>query len=215
MTLITPLSMPSGAKDQVFEIQRVDYLAPEARGRIGGVTAGFPLWKMTCTLGTLTVAQSDQWRAFVSAQRGAQRLFMAFDIGRKMPRNYQAGFPSGFSGQASGWSQSIDGNNFAILTLTGLPAGLSLVTGDYVQFSWGTFQRALVRLVESATVDGTGKLSATIEPAVPALVPPSALASLAQPCCLMKLTSDTKLGPVGRRGAIESGTIDAIQDLRP
>lgn len=217
MSLVTPAPMPArGAKDQLFEIQRNDFMAPEARGRMGGITAGFPLWITTMTIGTLTVAQSDAWRAFVSAQRGAQRWFYGFEIGRQMPRNYIGGFPSGFAGAATGWSQTLDASGFVILTLTGLPPGLALTTGDYVDFRWGTFQRALVRLMEPANADSGGNLHATIEPAVPVVVPANAIAHLDNPACLMKLNPQTsKLGAVGRRGAIESGTIEAVQDIVP
>lgn len=219
MTLSTPAMMPAkGAKDQIFEIERVDYLAPEARGRIGGVTAGFPLWKTTISIGTLTRDQSDQWRAFIAGQRGAQRLFYGFEVGRRMPRAYPNGMPGGFSGAASSWSQSIDGNGFAILALYGLPRGLTLLPGDYVDFRWGTYQRALVRLIEGASANGSGVLTASIEPAVPSVVPSGgtpAVAHLDNPACLMKLMPGTELGALGRRGAVESGTVIAIQDLIP
>lgn len=216
MTLPYPRSMPSrGPKDQVFELERVDSMAPEARGRIGGVSVGFPLWKTTMSIGTLNRDQSDEWRGFILSQRGAQRLFVGFEIARQMPRNYQNGFPGGFTGVPSSWLQSVDSNGFAVLRLSGLPAGLALTTGDYVDFRWNTYSRALVRLLEPATANGSGVLSASIEPPVPALVPLTAVAHLDNPGCLMKLMSETAPGPLGRRGAMESGTVVAIQDLIP
>jgi hypothetical protein len=49
-----PITPPtSGAAQQQFELQRVDYGAPEAGGRVGGVQAGFPLWKLVWTLGNV------------------------------------------------------------------------------------------------------------------------------------------------------------------
>ena len=219
MTLITPATLPlPGPRDQIFELERIDYLAPEARGRIGGITAGFPLWKTTLTLGTMSRDMSYAIRAFVTGQRGAQRLFYGFEVARQMPRAYPYGLPSGFSGAATSWSQTIDSNGFAVLTLNGLPRGLTLLAGDYVDFRWGTYQRALVRLIEGGVANGSGVLSASVEPAVPALVPNSgtpAIAHIDHPACLMKLMPETQLGAAGRRGAIESGTIVAIQDLLP
>lgn len=220
MSLTTPAAMPAaGPKEQTFEIERVDYQAPEARGRIGGITAGLPLWKTTMTLGTLTVDQSDAWRAFFARQRGAQRLFLGWEIARAMPRWYPKGFPGGWNGAASSWSQSIDSNGFAVLTLNGLPRGLRLALGDYVDFRWGTYKRALVRIIEGAIANASGTVVVTVEPAVPNVVPTSgtpAVAHLDNPACLMKLVpQQSSIGPTTRRGAISGGTLVAVQDLIP
>ena len=216
MSLPAIATMPNkGPKDQVFELERIDYLAPEARGRIGGVTAGFPLWKTTMSIGTLSLDLTDQWRGFVAAQRGAQRLFYGFEISRQRPRKYVAGFLGGFSGAASSWSQTTDSNGFSVLTLNGLPSGFQISVGDYVDFRWSTYQRAMVRFVEAATASVGEVLVAAIEPAVHPIVPGGAVAHLDNPCCLMKLMPDTSLGGIARRGALDSGTVVAIQDLIP
>lgn len=217
MSISYPLAMPScGPRSQSFELERVDYLAPEAGGRMGGVTAGFPLWKMSVSLGTLSVAQSDQWRSFMALLRGAQRPFLAWEVARRLPHAYQNGMPAGFSGAAASWSQAIDSNGFAVLTLTGLPSQLVLSPGDYVDFRWGSYSRALVRVCEMVVASTGGAASFTIEPPVPSLVPGTAVAHLDNPACLMKLVpGQSQLGPVERRGAISSGTLVAVQDLIP
>ena len=216
MSLPSPPLMPStGPKDQNFELERVDYLAPEAGGQIGGITAGFPLWKTTMTLGTLTIAQSDQWRGFVLGQRGAQRLFYGYEVSRRLPRAYTFGLPAGFSGAAASWSQTIDANGFAVLTLNGMPAGLALAPGDYVDFRWGTYSRAMVRVIEPGVASVSGSISCSVEPPLTSVVPTNAIAHLDNPACLMKLTSETKLGAITRRGAIDGGTIVAVQSLIP
>ena len=187
-------------------------------GRQGGVTAGFPLWKTTVTLGVMSLDQSDAWRVFITALRGAQNAFYGYDAARLLPRAYAGGLPAGFSGACSGWSQTIDANGYAVLTLAGLPTGLALTAGDYVDFRWGSAgQRSLHRLLESAVASGSGYATASIEPPLNVnLVPNTAAAHLDNPMCLMKIvTSETSLGAFGRRGPIESGTIVAVQDLVP
>ncbi len=216
MALPATMTMPVWASQQIFEVQRIDYLAPETGGRQGGVTAGFPLWQTTITLGVMNLAQSDAWRAFLAAQRGAQQRWYGFDASRILPETCPGGLPSGFSGACSAWSQTIDANGYPVVTLTGLPNGMVLSPGDYFDLRWGTFQRSLHRLLESATV-ASGAASVSIDPPInPAVVPGTAVAHFDAPACLMRtIPSQTSLGAFGRRGPIESGTIVAIQDLVP
>lgn len=217
MTIAWPALQPYlGAKNQVFELDRVDYLAPEARGRIGGVSAGWPLWKSTVTFGILTSSQSDAWRAFYLGQRGAQRIWYGFEIARRLPRNYLQGLPNGWNGNCASWAQAIDGNGYAVVSLSGLPPGLVLAPGDYIGLRWGSFQRLLVRCLENATANSSGLLQVSVEPPIHFAVPGTAVAYLNNPTCLMKfIPQESNLGAVGRRGAIEAGTLVAIQDIIP
>lgn len=217
MAISFPATMPAaGAKQQIFELDRVDYVAPEARGRIGGISAGWPLWKSTVSFGTLTRTQSDQWRAFFLGQRGQQRIWNGFEIARRLPAAYLNGLPAGFSGACSSWSQALDANGYAVLTLSGLPVGFVLSATDYVDFRWGTYQRVMVRLLEGGVADASGKVSVSIEPPVHSVAPSNAVAHVDNPSCLMKfIMSESSLGAVGRRGAIESGTLVSVQDIIP
>lgn len=214
MTIAIPLTLPSmGPSGQSFELQRIDYMAPEANGVIGGVTAGFPLWKAEWDMGNISRIVSDQWRAVFTAARGMQRLFYGYDYARSLPINYIGGLPNGFSGAASSWSVSVDGAGSSLLTLNGLPSGLSLMPGDYVDFRWSTYSRALVRFLESATANGSGTLTGTIEPSLPVVVPGNAVAHLDNPCCLMRFTTESALGRIERRGAITGGRLVAVQAI--
>lgn len=227
-----PVDIPaSGAAGQEFDIQRVDYQAPEAGGRLGGEQAGFPRWIATWTLGKMSRSASDEWQAWHDRRRGAQRPFFGRDLSRPYPLAHIAGFSrmrridgTSFSGAASAWEEAIDADQDSHLTLHGLPAGLTLSRKDYVGFKWdaagdaaGTYRRrALVRVVAGAIANAGGTLVAVCEPPVSPVVPPEAVAYLDRPCCVMRIVTDqTKLGGIDRRLVLTSGTIVGLEDLRP
>lgn len=228
------LEMPErGIATQVFEPEEVDASAPERSGRLGGVTLGFPLWRARWELSrNLTREASDEWRAFFARLRRSQRPFVAHDRDRLYPRAYPGGFarmttPAGapFTGAATSWSQAVDGDGDARITLGGLPSGLLLGTGDYVGFRWDAAgspagsndRRTLVRLVEPATADSAGAAAVLVEPVLPTLVVPAgAVAHLDRPGCIMRLApGESGPAPLDRRQKIAGGTILALQDLRP
>lgn len=234
--IVFPREMPTrGAAQQEFEVQRVDYGAPEAGGRIGGVQAGFPLWMGVWTLGTMGQDSSDVWRGWLSTLRGSQRHFYAHDFARPFPKAHLGGFAGmaragggAFGGSATSWVETLDAAGNSQVTLHGLPVGLVLGNIDYIGFKWdaagdapGTYaRRALVRVVDGGggVANGSGDLTVTSEPPVPSIVPSGAIAHLDQPRCLMKIVglgSQTKLGPVARSLAVTGGTVVGIQDLLP
>jgi len=212
---------------QQFEVQRVDYSAPEASGRVGGVQAGFPLWGAQWTLGRMTEDYSDQWRAWVAALRGATRRFIGRDLARQYPKLYPNGFGDfgTFTGVATGWSQAIttDGDAELTLHLGADAAGLVLSPGDGIDFRYdateagvsGLAWRALVRVLETATADASGDITVIVDPPVPDAVPADAEAHIDEPGCTMALViASTSLGAVDRLYSIQGGTITGVQDLR-
>jgi hypothetical protein len=227
-----PIEMPADLyTSHEFELQRVDYSAPEASGRMGGVQAGFPLWLAVYTLdGGLDVDESDQARAFMAQIRGATRRFVGRDIGRPYPKAHKSGFAgmtrpdaSLFDGSATAWSEAITADNDSQVTLQGIPAGLELGLGDYIGFRWvatessvaGLTWHACVRVVEGGTAAGTGELTVTSEPPIPAAVPAGAVAYLNEPACIMTLVTDqSKLQPINFRLAIGGGQFVGAQDIR-
>jgi hypothetical protein len=216
MALVYPLAMPlAGPSVQSFEPQPVDYLNPEASGRLGGVQAGETLWVASWDLGTLSRAQSNEWRAFFAALRGQRMHFLGRDYERPRPL---AGLPVGFDACA-GWSQSFDSYGTALLTLTGLPGGQRFSAGDYVGFRWttgGAGRRSLVRSLEPVTASGAGVATFAVEPPVPRVTPAWAVAHLYRPACLMKRDMAQSKAPTmaGRRLAI-TATLAGVQDLLP
>lgn len=220
-----PVEMPTMyVAMQQFELVRNDYAAPEASGRIGGVQAGFPLWQMVCSLSRMPLVNSDEWRAWLSGMRGATRRLIGRDIARQLPRAYvEMGLPGGFDGECSNWSETINADDDAELTLNGLPVGLILSQGDYIDFRYDATEeaiedlpwRALVRVVEGGTADGSGNVTVTIEPPVPPAVPEDATAYVSETGCTMALVlSETNIDGIDRLYSVLGGQITAVQDIR-
>lgn len=224
MAITFPRAMPTaGVIQETFEIQRVDYLSPEASGRLGSISAGSPLWMSEWTLPTTGQARADEWRAWVSSLRGSGRLFLGAEQHRPLPLAHQA---TGFSGMTRAGGGAFDGTATSwsvngtrdVVTLNGQPVGLTLSWGDYIGFKWtttGQVRRALVRCVEPAVANGSGVIAVTVEPPLPLLTSAGAVATLDRPDCLMKLIpSATKLGGKTRQQAL-NGSIQALQQLLP
>jgi hypothetical protein len=220
-----PVAMPDMYVGlQSFELLRVDYVAPEASGRVGGVQAGFPLWQANWSFSRMPQSNSDEWRAWLSGMRGQTRRFIGRDLARPLPRAYmETGLPGGFGGAASSWSSTINADGDCELTLNGLPAGFQISQGDYTDFRYDATEeaiedlpwRALVRSTENVVADGSGVATFIVEPPVPSAVPLDAVAHLDEPGCIMALVLDqTSLEPVDRLYAVLGGTIAALQDLR-
>jgi hypothetical protein len=233
--MMAPLPMPAlpaGIARVQFEPERVDYAAPEASGRQGGVQAGWPLWTATFELDQVDGESADLWRAFVARLRGRQRLFLGVDPTRRFPRAAPRGFTGlvragggAFDGSALGWAQNIDADGNAAIGLTGLPANFPLAVGDFIGWKWdaagsaaGSYdRRTMARVVVSAVASAGGGITATVEPPIDTLVvPPGAVAHLDHPACLMRQLPDrSSIGAIGAGGALSGATLVAAQDLRP
>lgn len=224
--------LPAGVARVKFEPERVDYAAPEASGRQGGVQAGWPLWMATYELERVDRDSADIWRAFIDRLRGRLRLFLAHDTSRPFPRATPNGFAGmtragggAFNGSATGWAQNIDADGNAAIALTGLPANLPLSAGDYIGWKWDAAgaaassygRRALSRVVVGATASGAGAITVTAEPPIDTLVVPvGAVAHLDKPSCLMRQIPDrSSQGTIGTGSALSPSTLVAAQELRP
>jgi len=215
--------MPAYAASEYFEPEWVDFQSPTADGRVGGVAVGPPLWRGRWSLSRkMSLEASEQWRAFVSRIRGAQLPFFARDLARPWPLKYPNGFGGmtragggAFDGTATSWSVNVTRDT---ATPTGLPAALALSVGDYAMWRWTTSgepRRALARVIDAATANGSGVVALRIEPPLPAFVPSGAVMDFAEPCCVMKrVTAEGRLGSKDRTLKVD-GEFQAIQDLRP
>jgi hypothetical protein len=231
MTIVYPREMPaSGAASQEFYIQRVDYAAPEASGKVGGVQAGFPLWMATWTLGRISAASADEWTAWIDSLRGSQRRFLARDYSRPFPRAYPNGFAgiprhgggSLFDGTATGWDSDVQPDGQSRMLLSGLPSNFVLTHRDYIGLKWNSgdpgagYDRAtLVRVTDPHTAIA-GLTNVGVEPAIPTWIPPDAVAYFERPACVMVLLADgARPAAMDRRLTIQGTKIAAVQDLQP
>ena len=231
--MMHPLSFPAldtGVARVRMDVERVDLGAPEARGRGGGVQVGWPLWSAIWELDAIDRRSADLWRAFITRLRGRQRLFMAGDPARALPRSAPFGFAGmlragggAFPGSALTWAQAIDGDGNATITLTGLPAAFALSAGDYVGWKWdaagagaGSYgRRAMARVVVDATANGAGSASVLIEPVIDTrVVPAGAVAHLDTPMALFRqVPGDAATGLIGAGGAMSGSRLVAVQEL--
>ena len=228
------IEMPRrGVASQSFDIEEVDIVAPERGGRLGGISLGFPIWRASWTLTrSMTETLSDEWTAFVARCRGSKRPFLVYDRARRFPAQFPEGFSrttrangTPFSGAATGWSQAINSDGDAVLSLQGLPSGMTLRPRDHIGFKWDAAgspagahgRRTVVRVVSAAVADAGGVLQAIVEPPLPiGVVPPTAIAHLDNPACIMRMVPGAaKLGAVDVLKTISGGSFEAVQDLRP
>ena len=219
--------MPSlGVEGLTFQPQREDLVAPETSGRMGGVQIGWPRWSLSMNLANLEFPVADEWIAFYRSRRGAQRVFLGYDLSRPYPAAHCKGFRNmltvagmPFMGAAGGWSQTINADGDAVLTLNDVPSGLKLGWGDYIGFKWDSAdadegdadRRFLVAVTGGGQSDADGTISVVVEPSVHDVVPPGAIAHLDNPMCLMKLLDDTKMPRIVISNAEAGGVISAVQ----
>ena len=233
MIILPQPETPSGIARVRFDIERVDFGAPEASGRQGGVQAGWPLWSARYELDRSDPDSADLWQAFFDRMRGRMRRFYAIDPKRRMPKLYRFGFAgllragtsTPFTGAATSWSQAVDSLGDARMTLNGLPAGFQISVGDMIGLRWDAagfaagnmMRRTIARAVLATNATGAGQAQVMIEPPLnTSLVPAGAIAHFDNPAAVMQLVpEDSELGPIGTGGVLAGGSISAIQDLRP
>jgi hypothetical protein len=209
-----------------FDLQLVQYQTATGQGRTLAVQAGIPRWTLTANLAGLRTDPFEEWRAWIARLRGAQRPFIGRDPYRARPRRYNnpGGFPGAFSGAAATWVQVVDADGTAFMVMTGLPVGMVVSPGDFIDLRWttgGEPRRSLHRAITADTAYAPlGTVALEIEPPIQdaasaaPIVPPSAVAHFDAPGCLMRLTNETRIGEVGLL-KFAPITLSAVQDLRP
>jgi hypothetical protein len=184
-------------------------------GEIEAMELADPVW--TAKYQTVAVAEANRaaWTAWRASLRGG-RTFLGWDPGRPWPLAYGAPVLNltragggAFDGTAKVTAATAQG-----FTLATLPANYQVSVGDRVSLVRPNSQRSLHEVLEAAPANGSGVVTVTVEPTVPAdVVINSTAVQLVRPTCVFVLLSDTFQAPTGLLP--QPVSFDAVQDTKP
>ena len=216
MSITFPRELPPGGFLTVdFELELQQVLAAERGGRLVSVDLGPPRWRAEFQTPPMDMVRLGAWRAWLASLRGAARTFVGVDPFRRYPAAYRTGFagltrPGGAAFDGTALSVALSAAR-DLVSLTGLPAGLRLQPGDYISLTWESgAKRSLHRVLDDAAADAAGLGAWTVEPIVPEYVT-AAIATLAEPGCIMRLSGEPEIEmSLGRTGSVR---FTALQHL--
>jgi hypothetical protein len=158
MAVITP---PSTLAIGAQRIEQVTYDMTETSDVTGSMSVrigGLPRWRMTVGMPTpLEPARADVWKALVLQLRGRINHLAMWDGQRPQPRGTMRGTMT-LSAGASAGATSVS------ITAGAGQASRTLLAGDWLQIGTGVGTSVLVMVVSDATANGSGVITATIEP---------------------------------------------------
>jgi len=210
-----PLDMPSvpttlNIARCSFDMEPFGSLSRTAGGQIAFLeNIGGALWKGRYETTFLNDLHYGVWHAFRLCLRG-NGTFKGFDPARIAPAAYlldgKITFPGGFAGTCT-----LTAAGGETISLSGLPAGFIITTGDYFSFPW-LGGRHLVKALANATASGGGAISALpIAPWLRAGGATGVTVDLVRPYCLMKMVPGTWQGE--RKQDPQPVSFEAIQHL--
>lgn len=175
------IAIPSGLLVHVFSFGQTDYSLTFQAGDTGAQQTRIlapPRWTLTMSAGLgLAPDEAAKWRSFLLQLRGKTNQLAVYDIKRPAPLGTITGSPTLTSAVAVG------DTSIAITT----SAGLTLLQGD--RFQLGTGQsRQLFEVVSTATANGSGFMTVTVEPPSRYVQTLGSAVVISQPTCLMRRT---------------------------
>lgn len=201
-----PVSMP-------FRAVSFDVMYQQTAGTTrGGLTQvaniGVDLWRAKFDTPPLSKSEALEWKAWLHSLRGGARLFKAWDPVRRYARAY----PSGYAGMIRASGAGFDGlatlseiaTTRDAITLSDLPAGFKLQSGDLLNFSMGGTLVALHEVIHSATASSFGTLTVNVEPTIPLAASAGVNVSLEKPYFVACLDAKSVSAPwqLGQRAAV-------------
>jgi hypothetical protein len=161
-------------------------------GRDFVIDRGVPQWRVTAKTRPLTLAELTTMEGFKAKMRGAARYCTLYNPSHAFPVAYMTskppGWPTGFGAYAGACTltaignSGLDGVGRDVLTLGGLPSGLSLISGDMLSFAQSGMI-SLHRVLDSAAqvASGGGAATVWVEPELPASMTTAAVGNLQNP----------------------------------
>lgn len=166
-----------------FQLGRYQETGRTAGGLFLTADLADPVWTAEyVTTATMTHAEAATLVAALDSLAEGSLLFEGFDIRRRYPAAYSNGV---FTDAGAIASTPTDRNT---LSLSGLPANFAISVGDYFRIDYGTGSkyRALHRVVEAVTADGSGATGVfTVRPALQTGISTSAAVRFKLPSCYM------------------------------
>lgn len=213
MAITFPRDMPSQCRI-TGEVPFV-LVYQQSRGLAGGspqvADLGPALWSGKWKIQLETPLEFGAWSAWVSTLRGGLRTFKG-----RPRRRWPLMHPRGFAGLTVGGAPFSGAGNLLTIgatrdtaTLSQLPPGLKLVTGDHFSLAVGVRQH-LHRITEGGTVGGPGTVAVSFEPPLHRNATTGTPVLLDAPWCTMIASADPS-ETAGMRGG--SVTFDGIQVL--
>jgi hypothetical protein len=197
-----------------FEPQFLQVVAPTRGGLAQVANVGPELWRIKYETRAMNKADAAEFSAWAQSLRGGAKLFKAYHPQRALPQAYPGGFGSltkaaGGSFAAGTGSLTAIGTTRDTITVNGLPASFALNVGDMLSYPIGD-TRALHRVMEDATGNGSGVVTLTVEPTVPLAATTSVSVLFLKPYChavidarSFEMRSDISGGSVGRFDAYQ------------
>jgi hypothetical protein len=154
------------------------------------------LWQGVFTTHVLQYEDALEYEAWLQSLDGGTRLFKMWHTLRPYPREY----PYGFDGMvASGGSPEFDGQcnlysigeNLDTITLDALPNSFKFSIGDMLSFPIGEDSRALLRVMEAVTSNGSGIVTLSVRPLVPLSATEDVEVELVKPWCLASVDASS------------------------
>lgn len=190
MTITFPRDLPDphNIKSCRFDVQHQQVRAPTRGGLVQVAAVGVDLWVASYETAPMREVEAEAWRAWLHSLRGGALFFKMCNPVRRYALAYPTGYGAltragGGSFSAGTATLSAIATTRDTITLTTLPASFVLTVGDLVSIPFGSAGRALHRVVEGATANGSGQATVTIEATIPLAVSTGVTVDLLKPWC--------------------------------
>lgn len=155
-------------------LQRNDELSGGGDGRFWAAQMSRPLWSASFEVYSTTPAHAREINAKVYGLDGSQKTFLWCD-------HYYTGPTEGATGLGSVTMSGIAADRGRI-AFSGLPAGFTLRTGDYLSIAYSTDRVYFGTMCEDATANGSGVTpSRDVRPHIPLGISTGATVELVRP----------------------------------